>query len=704
LVQARLAASPSIEATFASTDVMAMKLLLIALSLPAMTPATEVSTAKNPIRKVVTMLQGMYKTVTEEGEREEKAFNEFMCYCKTGVSDLESSIESSKTKIETLESQLKESLEKKKLTEESLSEHKDSRAEAKEAVAKAEAQRASEGTAFKKEKSDSETNISAIKAAVAALEKGMGASFLQSNAAKSIAQFAMEKATMADAARQLLLSFLSGTSDYAPKSGEITGILKQMGDEMAASLAEATDEEDKAQAAFDGMLAAKTKEINSLTAQIEEEMLRLGELSVLLAEGGNDLEETKETLKDDIGYLAELKKGCGTKEAEWKTRCKVRQDELVAITETIKILNDDDALELFKKALPSPAVSLLQVEGGTRATRALAALRAGPHRSPRLDVVMLAIQGKKAGFEKVIVLIDEMMANLKTEQSDDDKKLDYCEAELDKSEDQKKELERAIEVSSTAIEELKGAIATWTAEISDLKAGIASLDKSVAEATKLRKEQNSEYKQLMEENTAAKEILLFAKNRLNKFYNPKLYKPPVELAQVRAHRADSDSGAAPPPPPETFGAYTTKSEESSGVIAMIDTLVTDTDVTMKEAETEEKDAQGDYETLMSDAGEKRATDSKALIDKQAAKAEAEESLQVEAGKKTDLGTERMETMQIIMNLHSECDWLVKYYDVRKAARADEVDALGKAKDVLNGADYSLLQTARRLRSGPLRTA
>ncbi|CAK0836642.1 unnamed protein product [Prorocentrum cordatum] len=141
---------------------------------------------------------------------------------------------------------------------------------------------------------------------------------------------------------------------------------------------------------------------------------------------------------------------------------------------------------------------------------------------------------------------------------------------------------------------------------------------------------------------------------------------------------------------------------------MLDTLVTDTDVAMKEAETEEKDAQEDYEKLMSDAGNKRATDSKALTDKEAAKAEGEESLQVEAGKKKDLETERMETMQVLMNLHSECDWLVKYaaadYDVRKAARADEVDALGKAKDVLSGADYSLVQTARRSRTGLLRAA
>merc|ERR1719382_2371462 len=222
---------------------------------------------------------------------------------------------------------------------------------------------------------------------------------------------------MADAARQDLLSFLSGSSDYAPKSGEIVGILKEMGDEMTASLEEAIDAEEKALAAFNEMVAAETKEINTLTAQIEEEMLRLGELNVLLAESGNDLDETKETLKEDLAYLSELKKGCSTKEAEWEKRSTVRKEELVAISQTIKILNDDDALELFKKTLPSSSVSFLQVKQSARVVRkhALAALRAKPHRSTQLNIVMLALQGKKVGFEKVIALIDEMTANLKKE-------------------------------------------------------------------------------------------------------------------------------------------------------------------------------------------------------------------------------------------------------------------------------------------------
>merc|ERR1719343_159389 len=247
----------------------------------------------------------------------------------------------------------------------------------------------------------------------------------------------MEKATMPDAQRQAVLAFLSGgdAEGYAPKSGQITGILKQMGDEMVAALDDATKKEAEAKTTFEEMLAAKTKEINTLTAQIEEEMLRLGELKALLASSANDLEETEETLAEDTKYLAELKKGCATKEAEWEERCKVRQEELVAISETIKILNDDDALELFKKTLPAPSASFMQVQEGMKAARssALAALRGHP--GAKVDLVMLALQGKKIGFEKVIKLIDEMVVTLTKEQKEDDEKKEYCEAELDKHED-----------------------------------------------------------------------------------------------------------------------------------------------------------------------------------------------------------------------------------------------------------------------------
>merc|ERR1719263_388450 len=130
-----------------------------------------------------------------------------------------------------------------------------------------------------------------------------------------------------------------------------------------------------------------------------------------------------------------------------------------------------------------------------------------------------------------------------------------------------------------------------------------------------------------------------------------------------------------------------------GVIAMIDTLIADIDKDNQIMEVDEKDAQKDYETLMSDAQTKRAEDSKAITDKESAKAETEGQLQTDTDNKKSKQTEAMETAKYIGGLHEECDWLLSNYDARKAARTSEIDALGKAKAVLSGADYSLVQTS-----------
>lgn len=199
---------------------------------------------------------------------------------------------------------------------------------------------------------------------------------------------------------------------------------------------------------------------------------------------------------------------------------------------------------------------------------------------------------------------------------------------------------------------------------------------------------------MMAENTAAKELIEFAKNRMQKFYNPKLYKPPpkpegdevpavfMQVALVHAVKKD-----APPPPPEAnFGGP--KSEESAGVLQMMDNLVLDLDKQMTEATAEEKDAQLDYEEMMADAATKRAEDSKAVTEKESAKADAETDHGATTATRKETAGELSATKQYLVDLHSECDWLLENFDLRKTARADEVEALKKAKAVLSGADFS----------------
>jgi len=681
---------------------------LLAIAAPLALHAIEQQHRENPIRKVVNMLTSMQAKVGEEAKSEKALFDKYMCYCQTAGGDLDASIKEGENKIESMGTALKSAKEKKAQTEADLKEHQSSRAEAKAAMAEANAIREKEAAAFAKFKEDSETNLAALSKAIPAIETGMMGSFLQTGAANLLRHFTMENADLPDETRQELLSFLSGkdSDEYAPRSGQIVGILKEMEDEMTKTLEEASSTEEAAIKSQEALIAAKTKEVEALTAQIEEEQTRIGDLGVEIAGMENDLEDTEQSLAEDKKFLGELAGTCDKKKTEWAEIQKVRQEELVALAETIKILNSDDALELFKKTLPSSA-SFMQKQVSSRSlrVRALEALRKVSHgratyltARPELDLIALALRGKKIGFEKVISMIDEMVANLKKEQLDDKSKKEYCDTQFDVTEDKKKELELSVSDSETAVEEMKGSIATLTEEIDALESGIKKLDKSVAEATEQRKEENAEYQELKQSDAAAKEILLFAKNRLNQFYNPKLYKPPpleepTLFAQISVHR----NRDAPSPPPETFKAYTKKSEENAGVTQMVDLLVKDLDKELQEAEVNEKDAQAEYETLMAESATKRADDSKSISDKTASKASQEEALEKEEDNKASTGKELMSTVEYIHSLHGECDWLLKYFDARKEARDGEIDALGKAKAVLSGADFSLMQTSRSLR-------
>merc|ERR1719482_1216384 len=527
----------------------------------------------------------------------------------------------------------------------------------------------------------------------------------------------------------MLASFLStgakGKQGYAPASGEILGILKQMKDEMEKDHEELKADEAGALQSFEEMMAAKEKEIASATAAIEDKLGRVGEVAVKIVELKNDLEETQEALAEDTQFLADLEKTCDTKKKEWAVICKTRSEEILAIQETIKILNDDDALELFKKTLPS-AASLLQVDRTADEVkhRALAlikdAQKKGKTRS--LDLIAFALSGKKMNFDKVLKMIDDMVAVLKKEQQTDDDKKEYCEVQFDTTEDKIKESERTISQLEAKIADTEEGIKVVSDEIQALKDGIFALDKSVYEATETRKEENAEYTQVMAGNTAAVELIGFAKNRLNKFYNPKMYKAPPKRELTEEERITLNMGgtleptpppggiagtgvtafaqkkADPGPPPETFGDYKKKGEESNGVIAMMDGLIAELDKEMTEATAEEKDAQGDYEQFMSDSTDKRAEDSKTLLDKEAAKAEAETELETAKEAKASAEKDLEAVVGMIRDLHADCDFLLENYDLRAEARANEIDALGKAKAVLSGADYSFVQTNEAARS------
>merc|ERR1719174_1688279 len=202
--------------------------MIVLLLLAAASSASSEAVSANPIRKVVTMLQNMEKKVVAEGEKEKELFEKYMCYCQNSGGDLSKSIADAGTKMPQLEADIKEGEAQKKQLDEDIKTAQADRSAAKTAIADATALRKKEAAAYEKESSEDSANMAATAKAMTAIEKGMGAAFLQTPTANVLRKVAEKRQN------EEVLAFLSQGMGYAPASGEIVGILKTMHDEMTA--------------------------------------------------------------------------------------------------------------------------------------------------------------------------------------------------------------------------------------------------------------------------------------------------------------------------------------------------------------------------------------------------------------------------------------------------------------------------------------
>jgi chromosome segregation ATPase len=473
------------------------------------------------------------------------------------------------------------------------------------------------------------------------------------------------------------------SKDTSGNSGEIVGILKEMFETMTKRVEEITRAEEEAVANFNQLVAAKNRELSAAQDSIEEKTQRQGEVAVQIATLKNDLDETSATLEKDEDYSASLEKNCKAKAQEYEGVKKTRAEELLALADTIKMLNSDDALELFKKALPSPE-SLLQMDATEKSARAeaLAVVRnaARKFHHTKLDLLAMAISGKKEGFEYIVKLTKKMVASLKEEQAEDDNKLAYCEKEIVAKENAKKELSHELEGLDAHITADNNSVDTLKGDLKDLNANIKALDKSVAEATEQRKQEHSDYVSDVADDNASVQLIEMCINRMNKVYQPKQYK---EDADSFVQLSASDA-------PEAFGS-SSPNKGGKGVVLMLQKIRDDLKSSMNQEAMEEKDSQEDYERLMTDSTATRATYVAARTEKEAALADANADLTDTKSRRAETSGDMDEVKESIFALHASCDFLQNNYDARKSARNEEIESLEKSESVL-GSDVSFMQT------------
>jgi len=470
----------------------------------------------------------------------------------------------------------------------------------------------------------------------------------------------------------------TGNTEYEPASGAIFGILKQMKESFETNLAQAQDAEAKAAYEFDEMKAAKEKEIKTSTDLVDKKMGELARVDEKNAEAKENKDDTEAALAADQAFLADLKERCASMDEEYAARTKGRQLEIEAVSKALAFLNSDEAHDLFTRTF-NPV--LLQVATVDKRRQAVAnMLKTVALKAKDKRVLRLAAKLRKAGdnpaFDKVKQEVDEMIDTLKKEQNDEIKKRDYCIGALNTNERDMGMKERDKEDLIALINDLKVTIDTLEKEIEVLKAEIAELQVQLKRASANREKENAEFQKVVTDQRATAKLLAASLKILAGFYNS-------AFVQANQNRQKTVAGQAPPPGFKTYE----KNAASGGVMGMMQGIIDDAKAMEAECIRAEEKAQKDFEDYVKETNHSIDTKTKSIETKTADKAQAEDD-KVQAQKDLDATITELESLyNEEADLHKECDFLLKNFEISQAAREEEMESLKQANMIFSGATF-----------------
>jgi hypothetical protein len=211
----------------------------------------------NPIRRVVSLLQGLSVKITKEGEAEKALFDDFMCYCKKARAEIGKSIADELDKAPEVESDIKEAESRLKKSRLQLARHEEDTQEVTRGMQAAAKERASGLSENSNEIADLKKYLSSISSAIQAIQSGRESLLLQSSAKDALLNIVEGDLHLKDYDRNALTAFLSGSGLYIPKSTDVVCILKEMQAGAEKNLQDLEIQESDQQTNSNDLLTAK---------------------------------------------------------------------------------------------------------------------------------------------------------------------------------------------------------------------------------------------------------------------------------------------------------------------------------------------------------------------------------------------------------------------------------------------------------------
>merc|ERR1719313_468250 len=275
----------------------------------------------------------------------------------------------------------------------------------------------------------------------------------------------------------------------------------------------------------------------------KDKTAELADTEDALAKAKEDLDLTREALAADTKFLSELKLRCQQSDKDWELRSKSRLDEIAAVSETIKILADDDAHDTFDKTVNSETPVFVQTHTETTMqtkvrAAASAALKTAAKKQHSLALLALSQRVKLDPFKKLNGIIDDMSGALKKQLQDEVVERDFCVKEFNENDVQTLHKNNEIKDLQALIETSKATIDTLTSEMAQLQKDIEEMEVQMKKASEEREASNHEFQIAVTDQRATQTILKKALARLEEFYGKKTL---LQMGQ--------EPGAAVPPPP-----------------------------------------------------------------------------------------------------------------------------------------------------------
>lgn len=641
-----------------------------------------------PVSKVVNMLKSMQETLETEKAADEDMYEDLSCWCKENKQGKSTEVKDAEAAIGRLSSEVDEL----SASTQSLATEMEALAvEVKKATATLDQARIIHGNKMDElnsQESELNAEITAVSSAATAFSGSGATSLAQMPEGRlqkiaAAVQAAVEKRgslldnTLSFRDREKLDGFFKDPVKVAKETsllqkrgddeGELVGMFKAMESDFTKDLEEVTKQLAREKGSYEELMQSKKEEIEAGENSIESKRMQRVEKRQDMIEKKHEMEAKQKSIASAQEFLALVEEKCSVTDTEWVERQKTRQAEIDSVSEAINVLDGEDAHALFSKTY-----SFLQEDSMDQRLKKASSViaRAGMSHSDHRLIALVASAEIK-GMEKVKAAIDEMKKALKKEQQDEVEKKDFCVGGFNDVAAKKAGVESEKSSHTGEVDKLEIKLTDISRDVSETNGKIEAAQKDLKTETADHKKELSDFDKTLADQKASQVVLKQALAKLKEFYETK-------PALVQQQATQTPEGV-----PAGFSDYKT-SGNGLKVLQILQDVILETQAMEKETSRAKDVAVKDYGKLVAASEKDIGALQKELNNLGMIKARTKSDLL--ATKKSLKGDEKdlVDIATETANLHEDCDFLVKNFELRKSARTDELEGLAQAKAILSG--------------------